>query len=134
MLIERRTRDPIDFPGNREHPPRSRPATPATETTSISCSVLHFPALLSYTVVTLDPVHKTSQRRQRLQGQHECNGGELEADWAAAGWMPRVNHPMLNIGMQEVRSGVVVLSSGVDLRRADGLTNEIVTRLVGQRS
>ena len=125
---------PLTLPKTGDIHSGSHPVLPATETTSISCPDLHFPALLRYTVVTLDPVHKTSQRSQRLQGQHECNGGELEADWAAAGWMQRVNHPMLNIGMQEVRSGVVVLSGGVDLRRADGLTNEIVTRLVGQRS
>ena len=134
MLIERRTRDATDFPEDGGHPLRVAASASGHRNNLDLVAGFALPRAPPLQGDELDPVHDTSQRRQRVQAQRECNGGEIEADWAAAGRMQRVNHPMLNIGMQEVRSGVVVLSGGLDLRRADGLTNEIVTRLVGQRS
>ena len=77
-----------------------------------------------YRVVDLAPASSLMQKYQSTTRLHACNGCELEiarslhADRVLIGWVQKVSNLILNINIQieDVATGAVLLNKSVDLR------------------
>ena len=77
-----------------------------------------------YRVVDLAPAAELIKMHQSRSQLHECNGCELDiarslqADRVLIGWVQKVSNLILNINIQieEVATGAIVLNKSVDLR------------------
>ena len=77
-----------------------------------------------YRAVDLDPASELIKKYQSEMQLHACNGCELEiaralhADRVLIGWVQKVSNLILNINIQieDVATGTVVLNKSVDLR------------------